>query len=582
MRDLDASGLISGDFLLLSGDVISNMNLELALAEHRSRREKNKNAIMTMILSESHTQLGHTRTKSRPLFVIDSRTGRCLHYDDLRYRRSGSKYLTMDPEIFQESLEINVRDDLTDCYIDICSQDVLAAWSDNFDFTSLRKSLLRGVLKDYETYGKTIHTYIVRDRYAARVKSIRTYDAVTRDVRLRRTYPLCPDSNLMPGQSYRFVRGGNYCESKVAFADSAVISKSMVGSGTSIGKKSQITGSTVGRGCTIGCNVTIDGAYIWDGVSIGDDVSIRQSIVADDVTISKGCTVGPNALVTYKERIDGKPSASQKTNNGQGSNRVHQEAFDDEDSDASSLASSQLVYANPAASISTSSISTLASSDEDFEPTVDTSRRSSFRSNASDDAKESRDFHLEATTSILDGLQKGDASDTIMLELSSYRMSTNASQHEVRRALVAALMRRMSELITGYAPSRKAISRGEAVKTTFTTYGTLIKRTMFDTDSELKSDQVDFLILVQKDDSAQPAANRLLPFIVKEAYDQEILEEDGILQWWEDKRSSEGEMGEVRKTTKPLVLSLQADEEDDESNDEDEEEEEEVEDEEGE
>ena len=149
-------------------------------------------------------------------------------------------------------------------------------------------------------------------------------------------------------------------------------------------------------------------------------------------------------------------------------------------------------------------------------------------------------------------------------------MSTNASQHEVRRALVAALMKNMTELINGDAPARKAMSRSDAVKTTFTSYRTLIERTMFDSDSEIKADQVDFLILVQKDDSARLPANRLLPFIVKEAYDQETLEEDGILQWWEDKRSSEGEMAEVRKTTEPLVLSLQAEEEDDESDEEDE------------
>lgn len=171
MRNLDQLDVITGDFLLVSGDVISNMNLEPALIKHRARREKCKDAIMTMVLSEAG--VGH-RTKSkgsRPVFVIDPAAERCLHYEEMGGRRGGSRYVTLDPELLTSHGEIEVRDDLIDCHIDICALDVLAQWSDNFDFQSLRKSFLRGVLKDYETYGKTIHVYVVADQYAARVKA---------------------------------------------------------------------------------------------------------------------------------------------------------------------------------------------------------------------------------------------------------------------------------------------------------------------------------------------------------------------------------------------------------------------------
>lgn len=53
MRELDAKGLISTDFLLVNGDFVSNMPLEGVLAEHRKRRTANKDAIMTMILNEA-------------------------------------------------------------------------------------------------------------------------------------------------------------------------------------------------------------------------------------------------------------------------------------------------------------------------------------------------------------------------------------------------------------------------------------------------------------------------------------------------------------------------------------------------
>lgn len=53
MRELDAKQIITADFLLVSGDVVSNLPLEPILQEHRQRRQADKNAIMTMILREA-------------------------------------------------------------------------------------------------------------------------------------------------------------------------------------------------------------------------------------------------------------------------------------------------------------------------------------------------------------------------------------------------------------------------------------------------------------------------------------------------------------------------------------------------
>ena len=53
MRDLDLKQLISTDFLLVSGDIVSNLPLERVLQEHRDRRTKDKNSIMTMLLREA-------------------------------------------------------------------------------------------------------------------------------------------------------------------------------------------------------------------------------------------------------------------------------------------------------------------------------------------------------------------------------------------------------------------------------------------------------------------------------------------------------------------------------------------------
>lgn len=53
MRELDGKSLITGDFLLITADVVTNMVIGPALQEHRARRAKNKDAIMTMVLREA-------------------------------------------------------------------------------------------------------------------------------------------------------------------------------------------------------------------------------------------------------------------------------------------------------------------------------------------------------------------------------------------------------------------------------------------------------------------------------------------------------------------------------------------------
>lgn len=570
MRDLDNRDLITGDFLVMTGDVISNLSIEPALAMHRARREKNKDAIMTMLLREAGT--GH-RTKSRssrPVFIIDPVADRCLHYEEMGDRNGTQRYLSVDPALLTSHGEIEVREDLIDCHIDICTLDVLAQWSDNFDFQSLRKSFLRGVLKDYETYGKTIHTHIVTDQYAVRVKSLRAYDAISKDVMSRWSYPLCPDSNIILDQSYRFGRGQVYQENGVTMGRTPVVRKSVLGGQTSMADDVVVNGSTVGRRCEIGNNVTIDRAYIWDDVAIGDGSIIRQAIIASGSTIGKSCVIEPGALVSFGVMLADNTIVSARSRMTRDHENENTNNLDQGESDASSVASSNLVYRHTSASNSASSISTLATSGADSEAPRDSSRRSSFASDPSDGAADTRDFHVEATSSILDGLQKDDPADTIILELNGYRMSTNASQHEVRKAVVAAFMKRISNLVgrdTGSAPG--GMSMREAVKTVFNKYQALVERTMFDKDAEEKVDQVDFLILVQKEILERPNADQLLLFVAKEVSDLEIVAEEGLLQWWDDDRSGEGQLGNMRGLAEQFITFLKDADENEESEEED-------------
>lgn len=593
MRDLDSRSLLVGDFLLVYGDVVSNLPLESALAAHRARRAKDKNAIMTMVLREAGTT---HRTKARgtsPVFVIDPEKDRCLHFEQMP-NRDQTHYLSIDPDLLSGHQELEIRQDLIDCGIDICTPDVLALWSDNFDFQAPRKGFLHSVLKDYELNGKTFHTHIISDHYAARVRNLHAYDSVSKDIVSRWAYPLCPDSNLVQGQSYRLGKGNIYKEEGVILARDCVInSKTVIGRGTSIGDGSVITNSIIGRHCQIGRNVKIDGAYLWNYASVGDGSVVKKSVIANEASIGRKCTIEEGALISYgvaigegktirgehritrakrrresdEELVRGDPDLEVVGKGGDGF-EFHDSDEDDEDEIVDSLISSgpstshccitrfqwliNTVY--NLANLSQESISTLNSDSEadDYEIRHDRSAASSFLSVGSQDSQHAANFDHDASASIYDSLVEGHESANIQLELTALRMSTNASDHQVRRAVATAFVKRIHQLIKSGDTIKNAVAQ------VFDAHKELIDRAIFDKTQSDKADQVDFMLLLQADLSHKENGDSTLLQAATKLSEVDSIQDEGFFQWWEDEKSSENEdMKRVRAKTSALIDFLQ-------------------------
>lgn len=576
MRDIDGRDLITGDFLLVFGDVVSNIDLEPILAKHRARRNTDKNSIMTMILQETGLHSHRKRSQGRkPIFVIDPKTERCLQYDEVGSRNANNQSISIDPSSMKAHKEIEVRGDLLDCHIDICTPEVLGLWSDNFDYSNLRTSFLHGVLKDYELNGKTIYTHITNDQYATRVRNLRAYDLVSRDFLGRWTYPLCADSNILPGQTYRFAKGNIYKEDGVSTARTSMLKRKVVlGTGTNVGDRSTVADSTVGRNCQISRDAEISSSYIWDDVKIGNGTRIRRAIIASGARIGQNCSIEPGSLISFGAnladgtKVVGRSPITRAKQNDQDS-RTHDDSHrarqasvstshgpsSGDDSDASSTMGLSDSSRRSQASRSEPSMSEFSESGSDLDPLPEVSRRSSFRSDQSHDLAQNRDFDVDATGDILDGLQNGVLPENMSLELVGLRTKENASQHQVRQAVVTAFMRRTSDLMHG--DGRPGLSSGDAVREVFTKYMEIIQKTLFDQSADIKSDQVDFLLLLQKDAVSRAGGDTLLLIIAKELYDLELVEEDGIMQWWEDDRSSHGDMAKARPKMKQFIDFLE-------------------------
>ncbi|EOD48063.1 putative translation initiation factor eif-2b epsilon protein [Neofusicoccum parvum UCRNP2] len=506
----------------------------------------------------------------------------------------GDFLIVIAPDLLAENRELEVRTDLIDCGIDICTPDVLALWSDNFDFQAPRRGFLHSVLKDYELNGKTIHTHIVDDHYAARVRNLHAYDSVSQDVISRWAYPLCPDSNLLRGQTYRFQKGNIYKEDGVILARSCVVNRgTVIGKDSSIGDGSVVSNSIIGRMCYIGKNVTIDGAYIWDNAVIGDNTVIKKAVVANEASIGKKCTIEPGALISYgvrisdgvtvdgssritrakRRRLEGEevkraqPDYKVVGENGDGIEFVDPEDGD-EDEIVEGLVPKKSIYNLASLSLSVESISTL-NSESDFSGEglhQDRSRGGSFVSiNSDTSSHHAANFDHEAVDSLLDSFRKNDDSANIQLELASLRMTTNASEHQVRRALVISLVRRISEVV------QSGQSIKQATDQVLGPHQGLISRTMFDKDASGKVDQVDFLLLLQADLAHRNDGDSILLHASMKLFDMDVLEEEAFEQWWSDAKASENEaLEKVRSKTQQFIDFLaQEDESSEEDEDED-------------
>lgn len=146
MRDIYTRGLVTSDFVLVMGDLVSNIRIDEVVRVHKERRKTNKDAIMTMVVKESGARHRTRFVRSLPVsfsfwvrdynqscsrargessvFVLDSKTSECLHYEHIQgFPRTTA--ITIPREILTAHPEVDIRNDLIDCYIDVCSVEVI-------------------------------------------------------------------------------------------------------------------------------------------------------------------------------------------------------------------------------------------------------------------------------------------------------------------------------------------------------------------------------------------------------------------------------------------------------------------------
>jgi translation initiation factor eIF-2B subunit epsilon len=302
LRELDKRNLVqSNPFLLMHGDTLTNVDLSAVMEQHKQRHKQDNSAIMTVLFQKvgAHNKL---RPPASDLLVgFDPRDKRILVYDD---HASNSK-INIPCSFFVSHPQVELHDDLLDCGLDVCSPQVLARFSDEFDYRDIRREFVTNtVAEEEEGLQHKLHAHVLeKHHYAARVHDFCSYHCVSRDLLRRWCYPVVPD-NLPNGYetSYRYALQRHYLykekhhPTKVG-PSTLIQGPGMVGSNSHVGRDCNIVGTVIGQNCVIGNEVTMRDSHVWEQVTVEDGATVIQSILAHGVVIKKGATISRGCVV---------------------------------------------------------------------------------------------------------------------------------------------------------------------------------------------------------------------------------------------------------------------------------------------
>ena len=352
LRELYKRNIIQSDpFLLLFGDVITNMDLRQAMEMHKARHASDSSAIMTVVLSANggdptaasrNTTNGgagggrHIQSAKHDLVVAydESQQDRVLMYDN----HCDSKSVRLPCSFFAAHPGMTVRTDLSDTGVYICSPDVLGRFEDEFDYLDIAHDFIANCVAEEEEGLQTrIHAHILssssssssnHNPYAARVVDWATYHAISKDLLKRWCYPMVPDnlsyyasaslsltqdqlslaSTTQQHPSLYAIR--NYpldwykettAPSKIA-RTATLTGSGMLGSRGQIHDHATVHSSVVGHDVTIQRHAVVQESHIWDQVVIEESAQVRSSVLAKNVTIQKGaivnkCIIGQGCVI---------------------------------------------------------------------------------------------------------------------------------------------------------------------------------------------------------------------------------------------------------------------------------------------
>ncbi|XP_014479612.1 PREDICTED: translation initiation factor eIF-2B subunit epsilon isoform X2 [Dinoponera quadriceps] len=178
LRDIYGKGCLRGNFILLRGNAFTNTNLRNLFDLHRSKTEKDKGAVMTMVLRNVGPTKNTLLDEETTLVVSNKTDDRILHYEKLK---NHEKKVKMKISWFLNHDEVQVSTSFLDTHVYMCSPSVLSLFADNFDFQTM-DDFIRGVVSDDVLDSSIYYEELNPEDYALAIPSWKIYHLLTKNV----------------------------------------------------------------------------------------------------------------------------------------------------------------------------------------------------------------------------------------------------------------------------------------------------------------------------------------------------------------------------------------------------------------
>jgi translation initiation factor eIF-2B subunit epsilon len=332
-------------------------------------------------------------------------------------------------------------------------------------------------------------------------------------------------------QDQTFTKGGSIWREKdvkLGNVNMTQLSNVVVSSGSSIGETATLTNSIIGRHCSIPNGAVVKDSVIWNNVTLNEGCKISGSVIMENNILPKNTQLGPGTVLLPKAHL---PENSEISGHGtfipyDSHGKPFDKPEDDEDEDESLesipigtciLHVQTLIIAT--LDLTDSEISEIEDSDDD-----DISPRHRRQSSASGYSEmTNEEFYTEAVESLSRAFHENHSVDNALIELKTLRMATNVTFHEVREAIISAIM---SVVSSGSVKMEEMLDK----------WGILLAPFTEDEDAQVDlalSLQRYFAKRVSDDSSLKKSFVRGLQGL----YSADVLEEDGIFRWFDNERA---------------------------------------------
>jgi len=528
IRHLDACALVRNDFVLLWGNVVGKLPL-LPLVNHfKSLRKRDRGAVMTLVYQRGDSDSGQT-------LVLGSDTSRVLYHN----KDKGKINLPLEL-VLNETVQ--VRRDLFETNIAICSTAVPCLFADNFDFQT-KDDFVKGLLINEEILNSTLYVHVIDDGYVNEVFDWPSYQKVSHDIVHRWSYPQVPE--IIDKYSLRY--GNIYFGDNLKLALTCDIGNdTVIGSNSKMGSNTRIFKSIIGKNCTIGNNVTIENSYLFNGVKVEDNSVIQYSVIGENCTINKNSNISNSCILSSGTIIEPNTDLQQQ--------RIHSSNVNGK---MKKLSSQAYVY----------DAENNSDSDDEYEVSGLTCRKRSYSINSSSSSDDDTAsvaasipddmcmFYSEVVDSLIRGFEDHVHCDNLILEINSSRYAYNINYREANFQVIRAMLTLNTK---AELEALNQVRYYTQLQSQLDYFLPVLKNYIKNMDS-----CEDCLSAIEEVAKDEELLNTVVVKVIHHLYNENILTEESILKWHQKKEDTQFAKTIRKKADKLIEWLMDAEEESD-------------------